>query len=141
MATGSFAARCTVALWHHPRFNSGASHGSDASTGAFWTALYEHGADVVLAGHEHVYERFGPQRPTGAGDSSFGVRQFTVGTGGTGPYSWGTILPNSEKRSTGNPGVLKLTLCDNGYDWNFLSVAGKSFTDSGSGTCHGRPSS
>ena len=81
---------CTLAYWHHPRFNSGAEHGSDTAYQPFWQALYDANADVVLVGHEHVYERFAPQTPTGAADAVRGIRQFTVGTGGKSHYTFGT---------------------------------------------------
>jgi hypothetical protein len=134
------AARCTVAIWHHPRFNSGNSHGNNTSVGPLWDALYSYGAELILNGHEHVYERFAPQRPNQAADSAFGIRQFTVGTGGAGAYSFaGTAQPNSQARKSGANGVLKLTLRATSYDWNFLPVAGQTFADAGSGTCHDRP--
>ena len=134
------AARCTVAIWHHPRFNSGNTHGNNTAVGPLWNALYEYGAEVVLNGHEHVYERFAPQRPGQTADPSFGIRQFTVGTGGAGAYAFATTLqPNSERRSSGAKGVLKMTLRAGGYDWQFLPIAGQAFTDAGSGTCHDRP--
>ena len=127
---------CTLAYWHHPRFNSGAQHGNNTAVAPFWVALYELGADVVLNGHEHVYERFAPQNPDGGADAVRGIRQFTVGTGGADHYSFGTIKPNSEARSGNAAGVLRLILKENGYDWQFISAAGSTFSDSGSGTCH-----
>jgi hypothetical protein len=130
--------QCVAAYWHHPRFNSGMEYGNMAFVSPFWDALYEYGADVVIVGHEHVYERFAPQRPNGTADPATGIRQFTVGTGGGGTYAFGTPVANSQARHSGR-GVLKLTLRDVGYDWEFISVPGESFTDSGSGTCHGRP--
>jgi uncharacterized protein YaiE (UPF0345 family) len=131
-------APCTVAMWHHPRFNSGTSHGNDTEVGPLWNALYDAGADVVVDGHEHVYERFAPQRPDGTADPAHGIREITVGTGGAGSYTFGTPQPNSLVRSAPN-GVLKLTLRAGSYDWNFIPVAGQTFTDSGSADCHGRP--
>jgi hypothetical protein len=127
---------CTLAYWHHPRFSSGSVHGSDIRITAFWQALYDYGVEVVLNGNEHVYERFAPQTPDGQPDA-FGVRQFTVGTGGYFHYSFGTILPTSEARSTGTYGVLKLALRSGSYDWEFLPEAGRTYNDSGTGTCHG----
>jgi hypothetical protein len=133
------SAACTVAMWHHPRFNSGASHGNAPETQPFWDVLYQNGADLILNGHEHVYERFAPQNPQQKADSAFGLRQFTLGTGGAGSYSFKTTLqPNSDRRGTPN-GVLKLTLRSSGYDWNFLPIEGQTFADTGSGACHGRP--
>jgi hypothetical protein len=127
---------CTIAYWHHPRFNSGASHGNNTAVGPFWDVLYEFNADVILNGHEHVYERFAPQTPGAVADGVRGIRQFTVGTGGRSHYTFGSIQPNSEVREGNTYGVLKLTLRSNGYDWQFVPVAGASFTDTGSGTCH-----
>ena len=128
--------RCTVALWHHPRFSSGTKHGNDSRSQAIWNVLYDAGAELVLVGHEHNYERFAPQTATGVADSARGVRQIVIGTGGRGFYPFGTPLPTSEVRHTGTFGVLKLTLSDGSYDWEFVPVAGKSFTDSGTDTCH-----
>ncbi len=134
------SARCTVAMWHHPRFNSGRTHGNNMEVAPLWSALYDYGADVILNGHVHVYERFAPQTPDARADSAHGIRQFTVGTGGASGYAFETTpQPNSEVRRTGTDGVLKLTLRADGYDFNFLAVAGQTFSDSGSGTCHGRP--
>jgi len=128
---------CTLAYWHHPRFNSGAAHGNNPAVAPFWSALYEYGADVVLNGHEHVYERFGPQRPDATADPTNGIRQFTVGTGGKEHYAFkSTIEPNSEARNATANGVLKLTLRSNSYAWEFVAAAGSSFTDSGTGLCH-----
>jgi hypothetical protein len=130
-ASGS---RCTLAYWHHPRFSSG-QHGSDPTYDAFWRALYDAGADVVIVGHDHVYERFAPQTPDGARDDATGIRQFTVGTGGRSHYEFGSPIANSEQRDNTSFGVLALTLHDTGYEWAFVPAAGGSFTDSGSGTC------
>jgi hypothetical protein len=131
-------AECTAAVWHHPRFSSGTVHGSNLEMGAFWQALYDYGADVVLNGHEHFYERFGMQAPNGTADSVFGLRQITVGTGGRSSYGFGTPMGNSEVR--GRPdGVLKLMLHDQSYGWEFTPIAGQTFTDSGESACHGAP--
>jgi hypothetical protein len=103
----------------------------------FWDALYDGNADVILSAHDHLYERFAPQRPDGTADPARGIRQFTVGTGGSGLYSFAsTPRPNSEVRDNTSYGVLKLTLREGAYDWKFVPVAGSTFTDSGSGTCH-----
>jgi len=127
---------CTLAYWHHPRFNSGASHGNNTAVANFWDALYQYGADVILNGHEHVYERFAPQTPAAVADPTNGIRQFTVGTGGASHYTFGTIQPNSEVRDGTAYGVLKLTLHATSYDWQFVPAAGATFTDSGTGSCH-----
>jgi len=102
-----------------------------------WQALYDFGAELVLNGHEHNYERFAPQTPTGAADPVKGIREIVSGTGGESHYNdEGTPLPNSEVFNGTTFGVLKLTLGAGTYSWQFIPVAGASFTDSGSGTCH-----
>lgn len=126
---------CTLAYWHHPRFSSG-NHGNDSRESAIWDALFEHDADVILNGHEHSYERFAPQTPDAIADDSRGIRAFVVGTGGTLLRGMGTAKANSEVFNSASHGVLKLTLAVNGYSWQFLAIAGQSFTDSGSGSCH-----
>ncbi len=129
-------ATCTLAYWHHPRFNSGASHGNSTSMQPIWQALYDWGADVVLSGHEHTYERFGPQTPAGVADSVNGIVEFVVGTGGRSHYTFGAIQPNSLVREGNTYGVLEMTLGATGYDFEFKPVAGATFTDSGSASCH-----
>jgi hypothetical protein len=133
--------RCTLALWHHPRFYSPSRQpgsrleATDRKMTAFWVALMEAGADVVLTGHRHIYERFARQGPEGQADPN-GMRQFVVGTGG-GPHDHfeGPIAPNSEIRKADTYGILQLTLHAEAYDWRFVPVAGDAFTDSGSDTC------
>jgi acid phosphatase type 7 len=126
---------CTLAYWHHPRFSSG-QIGSDAMTDAFWDALYAAHADLVLVGHDHDYERFAPQTPKGQADPKLGLREFVVGTGGRSHFVMGTPIANSEVRNDNTFGVLRLTLHAARYDWQFVPVAGGTFTDSGSSLCH-----
>ncbi len=129
-------APCTLAYWHVPRFSSG-FHGDSTLVQAFWDELYAAGADVVLNGHDHDYERFAPQDPQGKADPARGIREFVVGTGGRSHYPFPAgPHPNTEARNASTYGVLKLTLHSSGYDWEFVPVAGQTFTDSGSGTCH-----
>src|SRR5215203_4642400 len=131
---------CTLAYWHHPRFSSGV-HGDDASVAPFWDALYQAGADVVLNGHDHNYERFAPQNPSGQADPAQGIREFVVGTGGAELRNFGSIKPNSEVRVEQRNGVLKMTLHPDGYDWQFLTAPVGAVDDTGNATCHGAPSS
>lgn len=126
---------CTLAYWHHPRYSSG-SHGSDERFDDFWQDLYQAGVELVLTGHDHDYERFAPQAPGGKLDAQKGVREFVVGTGGASHYAFKSTQPNSEVRNTGTFGVLQLALLPKGYQWKFVPVEGKSFTDSGSENCH-----
>ena len=132
-------ARCTLTMWHEPAFSSATQHRAFPAFQPFWQALHDYGADVILVGSDHVYERFGPQDPFGDADTAFGLRQFTVGTGGRSHQSFKTALPNSEVRNGGTYGVLKLTLHSDSYDWDFVPEAGKTFTDSGNTACHGAP--
>ena len=94
------------------------------------------GVDVLLTGHDHDYERFAPQTPDGVADPANGIREFIVGTGGGSINGFGTILPNSEVRNSGTYGVLKLTLGAGSYSWEFVPVAGQTFTDTGNQSCH-----
>ena len=128
-------AACTLAYWHHPRFSSG-PHGSDRSYDAFWRDLYQAGADVVLIGHDHDYERFAPQDPAAAADAARGIRQFVVGTGGANHYTLEARQPNSEIFNVNAFGVLVLTLHPKGYDWKFVPLPGTTFSDSGRADCH-----
>jgi hypothetical protein len=128
-------AACTLAYWHHPRFSSG-QHGNTVALEPIWRALYDSGADVVINGHDHDYERFAPQDPIGAADPARGIREFIVGTGGKNHYAIGSPIANSEVRNAVTFGVLKLTLHPTSYDWQFIPEAGKTFTDSGHGECH-----
>ena len=127
---------CTLAYWHKPRFSSG-QHGNIAASQALWQALYDYGADVILNGHDHTYERFAPQNPNGQADASRGIREFVVGTGGAGLYPFPSIQPNSQVRNNTTYGVLKLTLHSTSYDWQFIPIVGQTFTDSGSANCVG----
>jgi hypothetical protein len=129
---------CTLAYWHQPTWSSTRP---DKSVGqAFIRALYEAGAEVVLVGHDHVYERFAPQTPEGQVDPSFGIRQFIAGMGGRSHYEFKTIHPNSEARNNDTFGVLKLTLHSQSYEWTFVPAWGDGpFTDTGTEACHSSP--
>lgn len=127
--------RCTLAYWHHPRFSSG-QHGNEPDLQRFWSDLYRAGAEIVLSGHDHDYERFAPQTPSGVLDPKRGIREFVVGTGGKNHYRIGAPIANSRARNDNTFGILKLTLKPNSYRWRFIPEAGKTFTDSGSSGCH-----
>lgn len=126
--------RCVMAYWHRPRFSSGREHGSDKEMAPFWNALYKVRADVVLSGHEHNYERFARQAPD-AKKTTRGIRQFVVGTGGVGRYSFAKPVKNSQVRHKKYYGVLKLSLAPTRYYWNFVSVDGR-IRDRGTTSCH-----
>ncbi|OGO62852.1 MAG: hypothetical protein A2030_00975 [Chloroflexi bacterium RBG_19FT_COMBO_50_10] len=124
---------CILAIHHKPMFSS---NGGDADMRDFWVQLYVAGADIVLSGHRHNYERFEPQNPDGALDPGRGIRQFVVGTGGTSLSSFGSgTAPNSVIRDDNTNGLLKLTLYPNRYDWEFIPIASQTFPDSGSAQC------
>jgi hypothetical protein len=129
---------CTMAMWHQPLFLSSGTAGFTVrpSRRILWSILYNAGVDVVLNGGQHHYERMKPMNPVGDVDEAAGIRQFNVGTGGE-SVAMPTVALHPNSEILGDVfGVLKLTLRPNGYDWNFVSIAGQTFTDSGSGTCH-----
>jgi hypothetical protein len=130
--------RCIVAFGHHALFSSGfsAKHARHTELHAFWRDLYAAHADLILAGHEHSYERFAPQDPDGKADAENGIRQITVGTGGRSHTFLGYAEENSEVRNSDTFGVLKLTLSPGKFKWEFVPEAGGTFRDSGEGTCH-----
>jgi hypothetical protein len=125
---------CTLAYWHIPLYSSGGR--AELNTKQFYQLLYDFNADLVLTAHDHTYERFAPQDASGRVDNARGIRQFVVGTGGRSLTSWATSAPNSQKRTNTTFGVLKVTLHPNAYDWQFVPIAGQSFTDSGTTACH-----
>jgi Calcineurin-like phosphoesterase len=127
-------ARCTVAMWHQPRFSSG-QHGDDEAVAPFWDALYAAGADLVLNGHDHDYERFAPQDPSGHVDTATGITEIVVGTGGAPLRDFASRSPNTVARSASAHGVLALTLEPSGWQFQFESTTG-TFADQGTGTCH-----
>lgn len=131
----SHPAACTLAYWHKPLFSSGAKHGNDPEMKPFWQDLHVARAAIVINGHDHDYERFAPQNPEGKPDAAQGIREFVAGTGGKNHRPFATPLPTSEMRNADTFGVLKLTLHAKSYDWEFVPEAGKSFHDSGSGSC------
>jgi hypothetical protein len=125
---------CTLAYWHIPLFSSGGR--SAANMRSIWQLLYDKNADLVLEGHDHIYERFAPQTSTAVQDAARGLRSFIVGTGGANHTSLATVAANSQVRNSSTYGVLRLTLHATSYDWKFLPEAGKTFTDSGTSSCH-----
>lgn len=130
---------CIAASWHYPLFTSSAEASPVTAVRPLWEALYDAGADVIINGHAHGYERFALQSPTAAPDPSRGLRQFVAGTGGAELYGMGPPTANSEVRDDQTIGVLKLTLKAASYDWRFLPVAGQTFTDQGTTACHESP--
>jgi acid phosphatase type 7 len=130
---------CQLATMHHPLFSSG-PHGDDsAHARPLWRLLYRAGVDVVLTGHDHIYERFASLRPDGTRDPEHGFREFIVGTGGAQHYP--IVAPHafSRVRNATTFGVLALTLFSGSYRWRFVPVAGSTFTDGGTASCHGPP--
>jgi acid phosphatase type 7 len=124
---------CQLAYWHQPRFSSG-PHGSDPAYSGFWNTLYRFGADVVLNGHDHDYERFAKLAPN-EHFSGRGIREFVVGTGGASHYAFGPPVPGSQVRVANRSGVLRMRLSATSYNWSFVDISGK-VRDSGSTACH-----
>ena len=132
-----------IALWHKPRYSSGATNLQALQP--LWDDLYAAGVDILMDGHDHIYERFVPMK-SGAtlgsqpvADSTYGIQQFTVGMGGEAHHTLSTTLGTSVVRNNTDFGIFKLTLHPTSYDYVFLPIAGSTFTDSGSGTVHGAP--
>lgn len=126
---------CTLAYWHHPLFASG-DQVQTSSVRPFWQILYNRGAELVLNGHAHRYERHRLLNPSGELDKRQGIRQIIAGTGGTRPG--GPIQGTDRHSVTKNdktPGVLRLSLKSDSYSWKFVPIKGKSYTDAGTGTC------
>ena len=129
---GSSNTPCAMAVWHHPLFSSGPNGPNDFMRD-LWMLLLERGADVIVNGHDHLYERFGKQDVDGRSDPN-GIREFIAGTGGAELYDFMRLTPNSQVRIKSH-GVLRLTLNPSAYQWAFMDVAG-AIADSGSDTCH-----
>jgi hypothetical protein len=127
--------KCTLAYFHHPLFSSTVGTATPAVQ-PLWQALYDAGADVVLNGHAHNYQRFAAQAPSGAADPARGIREFVVGTGGNSHRPLGPPVPNEETADDTTFGVLRLMLVDGGYLWRFVPSSGGIFTDAGTGACH-----
>jgi acid phosphatase type 7 len=127
--------RCTLAYWHQPRFSSAQLSAENLSVQPLWDDLQAAGAEIVLSGHVHNYERFAPQSPTGQADPR-GIREFVVGTGGRDLNPLRRLRPNSEAHTADTFGVLFVTLRDGDYDWRFVAAAGSDFADAGIGRCH-----
>jgi hypothetical protein len=128
--------QCTLAYWHIPVFSSSQDHQPDMTN--MLQILYNAGADVVLNGHAHFYERFAPQTPQGTADPARGITEFIAGTGGKSFFpTRSTPAANSVVSNNTTFGVLKMTLHAGSYDWQFVPEPGSSgFTDSGTGSCH-----
>ena len=125
---------CTLAYYHIPVFSSGGR--SNSNMKQIYTLLYNNNVEVVLNGHDHIYERFAPQDPNGLANALHGIREFIVGTGGANHTSIAAVQPNSEVRNVDTFGALKFTLHPDRYDWQFMPIPGKTFTDSGTAFCH-----
>src|SRR5436305_1053989 len=133
---------CLLAMWHRPRFYSNTDtvfYATDAVK-PFWNDLYAAGADLILNAHSRDYERFAPQTPDGLADSTNGIREIIIGTGGEGLDEPNTNrIANSEVNISQVYGVLQLTLADGSYTWRFVPVAGQTASDAGSAACHHAP--
>ena len=126
---------CTLVFWHHPVFSSG-PHGNDPRMRDALAALHAAGADILLVGHDHVYERLALHDATGEPDPARGIRSFTVGTGGAPLYEFKAPHPRSEVRDASTHGILRLVLGDGIYRWEFLPSGGGPPRDRGQGECH-----
>jgi 3',5'-cyclic AMP phosphodiesterase CpdA len=125
---------CLLVMWHAPLYSSGMHRGSGDKMRPFWQLIDRQGADLVLSGHEHFYERFDPLdaagRPPGDGEAP---RQFVVGTGGARLYGFWKPPYRSQARVLEH-GVLHLSLERGRYSWRFIDVAGR-VRDAGVARC------
>jgi hypothetical protein len=130
--------RCTLAYWHHPLFSSLAREEGRGprETGALWQTLYDAGADVVLNGHQHFYERLAPQDANGTLDRERGIRGFVVGTGGKSLDNADFRDRNSVVFDANTFGVLELTLHPRSYEWRFRGAGPGALSDTGRDVCH-----
>lgn len=126
--------KCQIAYFHHPLFSSGL-HGPVEMVKPLWQTLYKYNTDLILNGHDHLYERFSPQDPEGNIDNEKGIREFVVGTGGRNLYQVVDAMPNSEIKIANKFGVLQLDLKENEYNWQFISIDNQ-ILDQGSAFCH-----
>jgi acid phosphatase type 7 len=127
--------RCVLAYWHQPLWSSRYEDGSDSVYGTLWKILHDSGAELVINGHIHNYERFTEMNAEGA-VASPGLREIVVGTGGVNLDGYVTRLSTTEVRNASTYGILKLTLSPTSYTWEFIPIAGQTFTDSGRTNCH-----
>jgi hypothetical protein len=125
-------AMCTLAYWHKPRYSAG-EYGDRPSISPLWRLLYAEGAELILNGHDHNYQRYGPLSPDGEADAARGIREIVVGTGGKSLYE---LRPDPRREAAYDQGygVLEVTLRAAGFDWRFVPVAG-SYSDKGSAPC------
>ena len=133
---GMSATSCLAVMWHAPLYSSGWHKGSGEHTRPLWEIIDRGRADLVLSGHEHFYERFGPLDANGrAPRDGQAPRQFVVGTGGARLYGFWKPPYRSESRVLRH-GVLQLALDTGGYAWRFVDVDGR-VRDAGAARCRG----
>jgi len=128
--------RCVLAYWHHPLFTRGSHRPGIAGVKSFWELLYAGGADVILNGHDHNYQRFAPMNPAGEFEAIRGIREFVIGEGGNSEHTMQSPGGNLEASQSGTHGVLRLGLHPASYDWEFVPVAGRTYRDAGAASCH-----
>jgi calcineurin-like phosphoesterase family protein len=125
---------CTVVAFHRPRFSSG-YHGDFDAVDPLWRLAVESGADIVLNGHEHSYERLGPMDADGHADED-GATVFIVGTGGATLRGFQSPADASAVRIDDRHGVLVLELTEAAFRWTFRSTPDGTVEDEGAGACH-----
>ena len=125
--------RCTMAVMHHP-FDSSSLNGPTPTLRDLFELMFNLGGDLMIAGHDHVFERFTPMNTDQRRDDARGIRQFTVGTGGAPLYGRVRMAPNSELMLS-TYGILRLKLDPALYEWTFMDVNGN-VLDRGLNVCH-----
>ncbi|HEY2804756.1 MAG TPA: hypothetical protein VGI92_02770 [Gemmatimonadales bacterium] len=131
------SAKCTMAVWHRPRFLSSTTAGyvENTTLQSTWAILDGAGVDVILNAGQYQYERMVPLTAAGARDDAKGIVQFNVGLGGESAGPTPTVVSPNSAIINMSFGVLKLTLKDGAYDYSYLTAPG-TVGDTGSGICH-----
>jgi hypothetical protein len=139
-------ALCTVAYFHHPRvawikwINADWNDEGEERTKPFWDLLYANGADLVLTGHEHFYQRWYPMNPDLELDRARGIVQIIAGGGGESlqpPGSWNHRPDEVAASFGGGYGHVELRLRPDRFDWRYVPAHGQpTYIDEGSRACH-----
>lgn len=129
--------KCRMIVWHLPRFTSSPSYSGLKNMGDLYQLVYDYGADILVVGNSHHYERFEPLGPDGSPDAA-GIANFTIGTGGAPSTEFAEPLAGSAIRNNDTQGFVRFTLGPDSYSWEFVAVGDGSLSDSGTLACHNR---
>jgi len=137
--------RPMLAVWHYEPFSAAQfnpGHIFHATLGpgmaAIWDELQAAGCEIVIAGHDHAYQRFSRKDSDGTDNATDGMRSIVVATlnnnylSANSPVS--PTTPEAYNNSTSFVGVTVLDLYSDRYEWQFVGIDGVTYTDSGSQT-------